>query len=195
MKTSVRRGGRDACRSRPAAAERSERRDRGSRGVGASLRQLVLSHEQEPVRVQDVRQADDSPSIRGFRGIARSLESGHLVQELARSGLGLNERHERVLDVFGRPEDRLPKASQCFLFGAARLRDLGVDLAEVEKPPAEPGDALRLKRRRPEEVIDVDTLEAEKTGELPGGPNWNLIADVGMADSDISAGDLELDVG
>ena len=37
--------------------------------------------------------------------------------------------------------------------------------------------------------------EAEKTGELPGGANWNRIMDVGGADSEVSAGDLELDVG
>src|SRR5947199_247667 len=155
----------DASRSRPSAAERPERRDRGSRSVGASLRQLVLSNEQKAIRVQDVRQADDSSPIRGFRGVARSLESRHLVQELARPVLGLNERHERVLDVFGRPKDRVSKASQYFRLGAARFSDLGVDLAEVEEPPAEPRDALRLKRRRPKKVTDVDTLEPEETGD------------------------------
>src|SRR6266542_3974590 len=160
---SLRGGSRDACRSRPSAAEGPERRDRGSRRVGARLRQLVLSDEEEAVRVQDIRQGDDSSSIRGFGGVARSLESRDLVHELARSGLGLNERHESVLDVFGRAEDRLSKAGQCFGLGSARSADLGVDLAEVEEPPTEPRDVLRLKRRRPEEVIDVGTFEAEET--------------------------------
>jgi DnaK suppressor protein len=36
--------------------------------------------------------------------------------------------------------------------------------------------------------------EAEKTGESPGGPNWGRIFDAGLADSEISAGDLEIDV-
>src|SRR5206468_5943697 len=64
-----------------------------------------------------------------------------------------------------RPEDRLSKASQCFRLGAARFPDLGVDLAEVEEPPAQRAAGLRLKRRRSEEVTDVHTLEAEETGD------------------------------
>src|SRR6185369_706863 len=40
-----------------------------------------------------------------------------------------------------------------------------VDLAEVEEPPAQPSDALRLKRRRSEQMIDVDTLESEQAGD------------------------------
>lgn len=36
--------------------------------------------------------------------------------------------------------------------------------------------------------------EAEKTGEAAGGANWARILDVGLADSEISAGDLEIDV-
>jgi DnaK suppressor protein len=36
--------------------------------------------------------------------------------------------------------------------------------------------------------------EAEKNGEVVGGANWNRILDVGLADNDIGAGDLEIDV-
>jgi len=36
--------------------------------------------------------------------------------------------------------------------------------------------------------------EAEKNGESVGGANWNRILDAGLADSEISAGDLEIDV-
>ena len=36
--------------------------------------------------------------------------------------------------------------------------------------------------------------EAEKTGELPGGGNLNRILDLGVGDSEVSAGDLEIDV-
>jgi DnaK suppressor protein len=37
--------------------------------------------------------------------------------------------------------------------------------------------------------------EAEKTGELPGSPNWSRLMDMSGGDSEVSAGDLELDVG
>lgn len=36
--------------------------------------------------------------------------------------------------------------------------------------------------------------EAEKNGDAPAGGNWNRILDAGVADSEISAGDLEIDV-
>ena len=36
--------------------------------------------------------------------------------------------------------------------------------------------------------------EAEKGGDTSGGANWNRIADAGLADNEISAGDLEIDV-
>jgi DnaK suppressor protein len=36
--------------------------------------------------------------------------------------------------------------------------------------------------------------EAEKNGEDLGGANWNRILDVGLADNEISASDLEIDV-
>lgn len=36
--------------------------------------------------------------------------------------------------------------------------------------------------------------EAEKHGEAVGGANWGRILDAGLADSEISAGDLEIDV-
>jgi DnaK suppressor protein len=36
--------------------------------------------------------------------------------------------------------------------------------------------------------------EAEKNGDLPAGANLNRILDLGVADSEISAGDLEIDV-
>ncbi|HUE73722.1 MAG TPA: TraR/DksA family transcriptional regulator [Pirellulaceae bacterium] len=36
--------------------------------------------------------------------------------------------------------------------------------------------------------------EAEKNGEDVGGANWGRIFDVGLADNEISAGDLEIDV-
>jgi len=36
--------------------------------------------------------------------------------------------------------------------------------------------------------------EAEKNGESVGGANWGRILDGGLADTEISAGDLEIDV-
>jgi DnaK suppressor protein len=36
--------------------------------------------------------------------------------------------------------------------------------------------------------------EAEKSGDAVGGANWNRILDAGLADTDVSAGDLEIDV-
>ena len=36
--------------------------------------------------------------------------------------------------------------------------------------------------------------EAEKNGDAPAGGNWNRILDAGVADNEVSAGDLEIDV-
>ena len=37
--------------------------------------------------------------------------------------------------------------------------------------------------------------EAEKNGDAPSGTNWNRILDAGVADNEVSAADLEIDVG
>ncbi|MDX1945418.1 MAG: TraR/DksA family transcriptional regulator [Pirellulaceae bacterium] len=36
--------------------------------------------------------------------------------------------------------------------------------------------------------------EAEKSGDSPGGNNWGRILDVGVADSEVSASDMEMDI-
>ena len=66
-------------------------------------------------------------------------------------------------------------------YGACEACGEGIPLARLQ---AHPYATMCIQCQR----------EAEKNGEDVGGANWGRILDVGLADNEISAGDLEIDV-
>ena len=60
-------------------------------------------------------------------------------------------------------------AQQRLAVGAAGLRHFGVDAAEVEQAPVQPGQRRGLERRAGDQLAGVERLEAERAGQRERG--------------------------
>jgi hypothetical protein len=76
--------------------------------------------------------------------------------------LRLGQRDERILDVFRRLEHSLAIQGECFGVSATGLRNLGVDLAKVEKAPPQGASSDRLEGLCREKTADTRAVEAER---------------------------------
>src|SRR3984957_17906481 len=121
----------------PTAAKCPENSHSGPCGTRTVGFELILGGQQLPVRIEDIRQGDGARSISLFRKIPRSNQGLHLVLQLDHVHLRLRERHQGILDVLRRAQDRLTVVRECLCIGATGLIYLSIDLAEVENSPAD----------------------------------------------------------
>src|ERR1700761_8549096 len=95
---------------RPTASQCSKRRDRRARIIGVRLRQGVSRGEQLAIRIeyiQETYRAGDILQLCSLAGVRVGID---LITQLCKLRLGLRHLCDRVLDVRGGGQHRLPIA-------------------------------------------------------------------------------------
>jgi hypothetical protein len=97
-----------------------------------------------------------------------------LYGEFAVLRFELRQRDQCVLDVLGGLQHRLAIGGQRFGIGALGLRDLRIDPAEIEQPPAQPSRRRRLEGLRGEQLAGGQAFESAMPIAKPSGstPPW-----------------------
>lgn len=96
----------------------------------------VLRRQQLAIGVEDIGQRADT-ALKGCLGeIARPRQGGYFAFQFLHMRLELHQGGEGILHVFRGVQDRLPVLGKGLGLGSLGGGNLGIDLAEVEQPPA-----------------------------------------------------------